>query len=61
MHVYFKKLNGKWYCYGTIAGYDYSFDGLTIDAARIQMIDLLKRKAIDIDSVKWHEPDLKNV
>lgn len=39
-----KFLRGKFYCYATIDGYDYSFDGNTVDEAQKQMRDLLDKK-----------------
>lgn len=56
MHVHFKQIKGTWYCFGTIAGYDYSFDGVTVDAAKLKMMDLLQKKKINPETVKWHEP-----
>ena len=39
-----KFLRGKFYCYATVDGYDYSFDGVTVDEAQSQMRDLLEKK-----------------
>lgn len=39
-----KFLRGKFYCYATVDGYDYSFDGNTVDEAQKQMRDLLDIK-----------------
>ncbi len=56
VHIYTKKKKDKWFCFGTFFGYDYSFEGLTIDLAQNQMRECLaKNKVVD---AKWHEPEI---
>jgi len=52
MEIETKLLKGKFYCYATIYGYDYSFDGNTIDEAQSQMRDLLMKNNIK-GNVEW--------
>jgi len=39
-----KKVKGKWFCYCTVDGYDYSFEGQSQDEATLQMLDIIKKK-----------------
>jgi hypothetical protein len=44
MTIETKFLRGKFYCYATVDGYDYSFDGNTVDEAQSPMRYLLDKK-----------------
>lgn len=46
-----KRVNRKWFCFGTINGYDHSFEGTTKVEAQDQMRDLLKR--LGITEAQW--------
>lgn len=48
-----KRVGDKWYCFGTIDGYDESFEGSTQKEAEGKMRVLLLRKGIM--EVKWTE------
>lgn len=45
--------NGNWWCNGTIVGYDYSYEGQTIEEAQSQMRALLEYRGIN--SAEWQE------
>lgn len=49
---------GNWWCNGTIQGYDYSFESPSMFDAQHQMRNLLSKKDINPDHVKWHKPTL---
>ena len=51
-----KKIRDKWYCLATLYGYDYSFEGLSVDAAQMQMRELLSRNKVS--NIKWHKPEI---
>lgn len=56
IHIYTQKKGDKWYCFGTIYGYDYSFSGDSVDTVQLPMRDKLnKNKIVD---AKWHEPEI---
>jgi hypothetical protein len=46
----------NWWCNGTINGYDYSFEGNTINDAKTQMIELLAKLNVREMDVVWEEP-----
>ena len=63
-----KLLRGKFYCYATVDGYDYSFDGNTVDEAQSQMRELLDKKYLQgkiSGNIEWEviqiieEPEAK--
>lgn len=56
MTVITKLLRGKWYCSGTIDGYDHCFDGNTVDEAQSQMRALIDLKFLQgriSGNVEW--------
>jgi hypothetical protein len=57
IHIYTKKLRSKWYCYGTVEGYDHSYDGDTQDEAEMQMIAVLEKRGL-IDQAVFNDPEI---
>lgn len=59
MTYIFVKQNRRnnWWCYGTINGYDKSFEGNTQNAVKQKMIQYLKKQKVDMEQVKWFEPN----
>lgn len=56
IHIYTQKKGDKWYCFGTLYGYDYSFSGNSVDTVQALMRNKLnKNKVVD---AKWHEPEI---
>ena len=43
-----KMKNGKWVCYATINGYDYSFEGSGINDVQMQMANLIDKLFPDV-------------
>lgn len=57
VHIHTKEnKKGKWYCFGTVQGYDYSFEDFTIETVRNQMRKLLQKLCVPVMNIKWHEP-----
>ena len=54
MVIQTKLVNGKYYCYATIFGYDHSFSGETIYDAQKQMRDLLERNKFS-GRIDWEQ------
>lgn len=53
MHIYYKIIKGVYYCFGTLNGYDYSFEGNTIHVA----VEKMKAKVSELflaNKVTWH-------
>jgi hypothetical protein len=55
MEIGTKLLKGKYYCFATIDGYDYSFNSEMLDDAKNQMIQLVDKKLgiIGVAGLKW--------
>jgi hypothetical protein len=56
IHIETKRVRKVWYCFGTIQGYDHSFNGLSMGSAQRQMNEMLERKQIKAEECIWEEP-----
>jgi len=57
-HIYTRQnRKGKWWCNGTVLGYDYSFEDFTIATAQMQMRRKLEEMGVSAHDVKWQEPE----
>jgi hypothetical protein len=54
-HIETKRVRKIWYCFGTIKGYDHSFNGGTIESCQRQMKEMLERKQIKDEKCVWEE------
>jgi hypothetical protein len=54
-HIYTKQIGNTWHCFGTIQGYDHSFDGVDIHSAQSKMREFIAKRSIE-SGCTWHEP-----